>query len=113
MEPKKLKVKQGPEAIIQREFKLFLMERDWFVKDTHGSLYQSGFPDLYCDHPDYGVRWVEMKNPEGYKFTKAQVETFPKFNCGIWIITAATEYEYKKLFRPPNWYQYMGLWRHS
>lgn len=113
MEPKALRHKKGPEAEIQRAFKLFLLERDWFVKDTHGNMYQSGFPDLYADHPKYGARWVEMKNPSAYCFTPAQIATFPKINLGVWIIVAATDYEYNKLFQPPNWWSYLDLWRRS
>jgi hypothetical protein len=32
------------------------------------------------------------------------------FGIGIWILTAATQAEYDKLFRPPNWRAY---WKKS
>jgi hypothetical protein len=41
-----------------------------------------------------------------YEFTKAQIQTWPiwdQYGIGIWIITGATEEEYDKLFKPPNW----------
>jgi len=108
--PKFLQNKEGPEAKIQRELILFLQQRRWIVKETHGNLYQSGFPDLYATNRIYGPRWIECKNPLNYKFTNAQLRDFPVLCANgspIWILTAATEEEYQKLFRPYNWYQYL------
>ena len=81
--------------------------RGWYVKSTHGNLYQSGFPDVYATHYTHGVRWIEVKLPDmkGSKFTDAQWEVFPKLLANgtrIWILTAATEFEYAKLFKPCN-----------
>ncbi len=110
MNPKIIATRQGPEAIIQRDFTNFLKIRNWSVRSTHGSTFQFGFPDLFCCHKSYGARWVECKCPTGYKFTAAQMEYFPELNShgvGVWIITAATENEYKKLFKPQNWWAYL------
>ena len=110
MQPLKLKPKKGPEAKIQEDLISFLRAREWFVKSTHGNLYQSGFPDLYCAHYRYGQRWVEVKYAEAYRFTAAQLREFPRFSAsraGIWILTAATESEYQKLFGPENWFTYL------
>lgn len=110
MQPKKIPGKQGPEAKIQAELVSFLRAREWLVKSTHGNLYQSGFPDLYCAHHKFGQRWVEVKNPEAYRFTNAQILEFPRFaaaGVGIWILVEATESEYQKLFKPCNWYQFI------
>jgi hypothetical protein len=77
---------------------------------THGSMYQSGFPDIYATHSKYGARWIEVKNPEHYTFTNAQLECFPKMSANgtrIWILVAATEGEYRKLFGPENWSSYL------
>jgi hypothetical protein len=44
-----------------------------------------------------------------WEYTKAQCQKWPiwdDFGIGIWIITAATEEEYDKLFKPPNWRDY-------
>lgn len=100
----------GPEAKIQQAIINMLRIREWFVKPTHGNMYQSGFPDLYACHVRYGARWIEVKNKEAYEFTPAQVETFPQIcahGVGIWILTAAVEDEYLKLFRPFNWYVFL------
>lgn len=107
------KVPRGrPERAIQDAIKEFLEQRGWFVNETHGNMFQSGFPDLYCTHMHFGQRWVEVKNPEKYEFTKAQVECFTKWaGCGvkIWVMVAATEAEYKKvLSQPPNWHLYLS-----
>ena len=103
---------KGPEAKIQDALVKFLREREWFVKVIHGSTFQTGMPDLYIAKKKYGSRWVEVKNPKAYRFTAAQLETFPRMaaeGIGIWILTAATEEEYKKLFNYPNWHQYLKI----
>lgn len=109
--PKLRETKRGPEAYIQEALIKFLELRGWTVMETHGNLYQSGFPDLYCIHEKHKQRWVEVKNPRAYVFTPAQLECFPKINrvVGVWILTSATEIEYNKLFGPPNWYQYLEV----
>ena len=114
---KALKVRgKRPERIIQDAIILLLRSKGWFIKETHGNAYQSGFPDLFACHSRYGQRWIEVKRPdmEGSRFTAAQLEDFPKMcanGSGIWILTANTESEYEKLFRPPNYYQYLDIWR--
>jgi hypothetical protein len=78
-----------------------------------GNAFQLGIPDLYCHHRKWGARWIDVKNSERYSFTKAQRLKWPvweRFNCGIWILTDATQAEYNKLFEPPNWRQY---WKSS
>lgn len=101
---------KGPEAIIQADLKRFLEVRGWFVMETHGNMYQRGFADMYCTHPTFKQRWVEVKNAESYAFTQAQLECFPEISkaVGIWVLVAATTAEYAKLFKPPNWWQYLS-----
>lgn len=99
-----------PEAKIQDDLAKYLRAREWLVKYTHGSLYQSGFPDMFCAHKKYGIRWVEVKCPTGYRFTPAQLEFFPALaskGVGVWVLTAATDEEYQKLFGAANWYWYL------
>lgn len=84
------------------------------MKVVHGSMLQSGFPDLFATHVNYGPRWIEVKLPDmkGSHFTGAQLREFPKFvkaGSPIWILTAATEMEYRKLFKPSNWLEYLML----
>lgn len=103
--------KKGPEAKIQEAVIKMLRERGWFVKVLHGNLFQSGMPDLFICQRRYGSRFVEIKNPEAYSFTSAQWETFPRLiaeGVGVWILVAATEIEYQKLFQKPNLWIYMG-----
>lgn len=76
---------------------------------TQGNLFQQGFPDLYIVHVDHGQRWIDVKNPVSYTFTKAQRRKWPiwkKHGIGIWILVAPTEEEYDKLWQPPNWRDY-------
>lgn len=115
---KKGRKSKRPEAKAQEDIVLMLMGKGWFVKPTHGNMYQSGFPDLFCCHSRYGQRWVEVKLPkmEGSKFTAAQIEDFPKIcanGSGVWVLTGTSDEEYNKLFKPHNWYQYLGVWGQS
>jgi hypothetical protein len=71
-----------------------------------GNAFQRGIPDLYCYHPKWGERWIDVKVKERYSLTKAQRHKWPiweKYRVGIWILTAADQEEYDKLFLPPNW----------
>lgn len=110
MQKKSLKPRQGPEDKIQEDIIKFLRGREWLVKATHGNMYQSGFPDLYCTHKHHGIRWIEVKNPVSFSFTNAQKEWFPLLSANgtrIWVLGEATESEYKKLWLPENWREYM------
>ena len=104
---KKLKLRERPEAKIQKAIVEMLRIRGWFVRIMHASENLTGFPDLYATHSKYGPRWVEVKLPnmKGSSFTPAQLENFPKFLANgtkIWVLTGATELEYNKLFAPEN-----------
>lgn len=115
MQTPKLYDQRGPEAKIQDELIKFLEARGWFVKVIHGNVFQSGLPDLFACKRKYGSRWIEVKNPASYKFQATQLETFPRMmaeGVGVWILTAATEAEYNKLFAPANWYQYLPIAKH-
>jgi len=116
MEPFDSKKRKNPEAIIQEAIIEMLELKGWFVKVTHGNMYQSGFPDLFVCHQLYGPRWVEVKKPgfKGSKFTIAQVRDFPLFcsnGSGVWVLTAATKREYEKLFDDYNWWTYLSVFR--
>jgi hypothetical protein len=100
----------GPEAKIQHDVIHFLELRKWFVKVLHGNAYQQGMPDLFACKRGHGYRFIECKQPDKYMFTPSQVETFPelhKAGVGIWIMSAAFEHEYRKLWSPPNWWSYL------
>jgi len=103
--------KRGPEAKIQEAIIKMLRERGWFVKVLHGNMYQTGMPDLYAINKKYGRRFIEVKNPEAFSFTPAQWIDFPQMIAHgerIWVLVAATEEEYQKLFDKPNLWVYMG-----
>lgn len=104
--------KEGPETKIKMSIKAKLQALDWAVIITHGNQFQMGLPDLYCAHRTFGARWVEVKNPESYAFTEAQMEVFPLLSSkqiGIWILVSDSKEELEKLFKPPNWYQYLSI----
>ena len=64
MDPLRLNPRKGPEAKIQEAIIKKIKSLDWYVKSTHGNMYQSGFPDLFISHAKYGQKWVEVKNKE-------------------------------------------------
>lgn len=106
--------KKRPEKKIQREIMAFLSLRGWYCQETHGNMYQSGFPDLYITHKRYGGKWVEIKLPKGSRLTAAQIENFPKmvaFGTPVWIMNGANEAEYQKIFGPSNWFHYSEAWK--
>ena len=109
--------KEKPEAKVRDAIRDYLTLRNWYVKMTHGNAFTEGWPDLFCCHASYGQRWVEVKLPQmkGSKFTSAQLRDFPKFiafGSGVWILTGGSEEEYQKLFQPPNFWQYLDVWKH-
>jgi hypothetical protein len=104
-----IKKKHGPEWFIQKALIEYLQVRGWYVKVMHGNAFQSGVPDLYVNHPQKGPRWIDCKTPKNYTFTKAQRREWPimdHFGIGIWILTAANQEQYDKLFALPNWKDY-------
>jgi len=112
MEPLSFRRGKGPEFKVRERVIKMLERYGWIVKIVHGSMYQSGFPDLYCTHKKYGPRWIEVKLPnmEGSRWTAEQRKWFPilaENGTPIWVITNDTEYEYRKLFANDNWFEYM------
>lgn len=106
MKRKTIPLGPSPERKIQDNIILMLTRLKWVVKETHGNMYQAGFPDLYATHAKFGPRWIEVKNEPSYSFTPAQKITFPMFSANgspIWIMFDATHAEYMLLFKPENW----------
>jgi len=109
MKRPRIRKKHGPEYGIQAEVIKYLKDRGWFVERMIGNMFQMGIPDIYCFHKKYGERWIDIKNPVQYEFTKAQKWKWPQWETagiGIWILVAASDEEYDKLFKKPNWRQY-------
>ena len=107
------KAKHGPEWHIQKDLIDYLEARGWLVEVMHGNAFQQGIPDLYLFKRGWGYRWVDVKHPKRYTFTKAQRRKWPYWDSmgiGIWILTAASQTEYDNLFAPPNWRDY---WKES
>lgn len=118
VEPKEFKSakQRRPEDQIKDDLLVYLRSKGWFCKPTHGNAYQDGFPDIFACHSKFGQRWIEVKLPKmkGSKFTAAQLEDFPKFcahGSGVWVLTGANKAEYDKLFKSPNWWQYLSTWK--
>jgi hypothetical protein len=120
--------RQRPEHRLQRVGCRFLKVRGGCVDSTHGSMFQSGWPDTKVKLPQFAFEhWIDWKIEGQYTFTKAQRTTWPRWDragIGIWILTDCglwnqhhdyakielLESEYHKLFGPPNWKDY---WKDS
>lgn len=118
MDPLRIKQtkRDGPEKKIQDQIIINLRAAEWFVKSTHGNEFQSGLPDLWASHKHYGYRWIEVKNPAGYSFTRAQLDSFPMFfatGVGIWILTGSGPEDMQKLFKPMNGEMFLLRWRNG
>jgi hypothetical protein len=104
----------GPEAPIQDAVVKKLRGLGWLVKETHGNIFQYGFPDLYCAHKSYGARWCEIKRGDGkHSFTPAQLEFFPQFSAagvGVYVVTHENQVP-DIFFKPPNWWQFLSIMR--
>jgi hypothetical protein len=103
-----------PEAELQQRWINYLRGLEWFVKPTHGNMYQQGFPDLFCSHSRYGHRWCEMKVRKNLHFTPAQLENFPKLcanGSGVWIIIDDIPFprQYELLRKAPNWWTFLDV----
>lgn len=97
------------EAERQQALVRYLTLRGWFVVTFIGNAYQTGVPDVWAHHPQFGFRWIDLKRPGAYSFTRAQRAKWPKWDAagvGIWILEGDGENEYAKLFRLPNWRDY-------
>jgi len=100
-----------PETLIRNELITYLQPRGWYIEILYGSRFQKGVPDLFLFHREHGFRWVDVKNPRGYRLTIYQQQKWPRWEAaglGVWILTAATDDEYAKLFAAPNW---RAFWR--
>ena len=124
MDPFKPRAANGEEYFIQNLWVKFLEGKGWHVERLVGNAYQTGIPDLFLGHPQYGTRWVDIKVYGKYSFTKAQKRKWPiweKYGIGIWILGARDRYVCTKehmlkehneilLGGPPNWRNY---WKSS
>lgn len=102
------------ELTTRDNFVSYLKVRGWVVKVTIGNRYQKAFPDLYCTHSRFGIRWIEMKRKErkGKLFTPAQEKEFPilwQNGTPIWVLKDGGESDYKALFDHPNLKDYMKV----
>lgn len=103
--------KHGPEHKIREDIIRKLRFLGWYVKIIHGSMYQSGFPDLFACHSKYGVKLIEVKNKDAYHFTAAQLDEFPKLvanGASVYVLTSADDSEINKLRGGSNWYWYLN-----
>lgn len=104
-------VQHGPEWHIQQNLITNLNDSGWYVEVMHGNAFQRGIPDLWLWNRGWGFRWVDVKNPRKFMFTRAQKHKWPQWESvgiPVWILTDANEGGL--LFDPPNW---RDFWKSS
>jgi hypothetical protein len=123
-----VRIRENPEHVFRTDLIAFLKARDWMVEITHGNEFQTGLADLYLAHLMLGTRWCELKIKGACHFTTAQLQKFPNFTAhgvGVWVLSVTKdelilrytrrweeilEREYKLLFRPANWHQFLNIY---
>ena len=78
------RARHGPEFKIQQRLIEYLETRGWLVERVIGNAYQHGLPDLFAFHPKWGVRWIDVKNPGRYSFTRAEDQSGPVGKSSDW-----------------------------
>lgn len=99
---------RNPEKRIENRVREYHGQRGWLVEKTHSSALVSGWPDLFMFRQDKGIFWVDIKNPEGYRYTPSQCRLWTHWasrGLGVWIMTEEDE---TVLDRPPN---FMDFWK--
>jgi hypothetical protein len=96
-----------------------MVKRGWMMRKVHGSTYMKGWPDYWCYHPDFGMRWVEMKRPNHGRLKNTQIKFFGelnKFGCPVTIALGVEDY-LMIVKKENNWWKWApGLskeWRHG
>ena len=111
MSVKKPIFRTRPEDAIQGRVVLFLEARGWLVERIIGVAAQSGLPDLYCYHKDFGSKWIDIKVKGNCTMTPRQCQKWPVWEAkgrDIHIMYEATEEDYRNIFGPANWRE---LWK--
>lgn len=104
---KKITSRGHPETDLWRALRTLMQRDGWYVKKMHGSKFQSGLPDVYASHRQFGERWIELK-VDNNTLEQSQISEFGKMSaggCRIFILRKISEYP-DVLFRAPNWAHY-------
>jgi hypothetical protein len=100
--------RQQQERTEQQDLRELMVLHGWHTEKSHGNKYQSGWPDLVCFHPNYGIKWIEMKVKDR-PLKPSQICTFTKwqqFGAKIYVLQGPEDYD--KLFGKPNWTLYLS-----
>ena len=101
------KKRARPEDKLANELRRFMENRGWCVEKTHGSMYQSGWPDFLCMHSVWGTIWIENKSLTG-KLRPSQITKFLAWEkVGAKIFVCRGLKDYHKIFEKPNWGDYI------
>jgi hypothetical protein len=85
-----------------------LAKTGWLCEKLHGGMYMSGWPDLYCRHPEHGERWVEVK-VLGNKLEETQeawMRRWEKYGAKAYVLHQPEGAE-RTILGTPNWRYYI------
>lgn len=89
----------------------YMRSKGWLCIKIPGNILLKGLPDYYCIHPTHGKRWIETKSwRKSHCLEASQRTMFRKMTDHgdeIWVLRDSRDY--KKLFRAPNWHQYLSI----
>ncbi len=103
--------KQYENKILRPKVIKLLKQLGWHVEITHMGMYQQGWPDLYCMHPDDLPRWVELKAAWNSMLRPSQKEKFTlwtRYKTYIWIVYRVDDIpKVFEDFPTGNWWQWL------
>lgn len=96
-----------PELDGSKRLRAVMKKAGWWTGKTHGNQFQRDWPDLFCCHKSFGIRWIETKSTTG-KLSVGQgnlAAEWARFGVGVWVLRDERDYEW--LFREPNWWRFV------
>lgn len=101
------KPKTQPESLASIKIIKYMKARSWACWKVGAGKYVSGWPDYYCVHHIFKHRWIEIKVDKN-KLRASQVKRFRELTkAGDEVFVLENEGQYGKLFKPPNWEEYI------
>ncbi len=105
------KPKTQPESLAANRLLKHMRAREWTCWKVGAGKYVSGWPDYYCYHRLHGHRWIETKINKNM-LEPSQIKRFQELtDAGDKVFVLTDETHYGRLFKEPNWLQYVrGLY---
>lgn len=102
-------MRNQPEKRGENELRDYMARQGWLTVKLAGSKFQKHLPDLLCIHPDFGVKFIEMKAEKGVLSDEQRMmfRKMERYGAKIYIFRNSRDYD--KLFDIPNWSRVAAL----